>query len=82
MDNSIKIHNIDFEKFIDLIDKCKSNVYLETRYGDCINLKSKLCQLIGLHTLVDSAKILEATLRCDDKDDECMLFRYNLYGHQ
>ena len=82
MNDTIKIHNINFEEFIDLIDKCKSNVYLETKYGDCINLKSKLCQLVGLYTLLDSARVIEATLRCEDKEDESMLFRYNLYHHK
>lgn len=81
MDNSkIKLHNIDFAEFIKAIDKCKGDVYLETNDGDVLNLKSKLCQMIGLSTILSSTEVAEATLRCTDPEDETMLFRFNLYG--
>lgn len=81
MDNSkIKLHNIDFAEFIKAIDKCKGDVYLETSDGDVLNLKSKLCQMIGLSTILSSTEVAEATLRCTDPEDETMLFRFNLYG--
>ncbi|MBQ6825134.1 MAG: hypothetical protein IJP34_00555 [Clostridia bacterium] len=80
MDNKIKLHNIDFDDFIKAIDECKGDVYLETVEGDVLNLKSKLCQMIGLSTILKSTEIEEATITCSNKDDETMLFRYNLYG--
>ena len=70
----------DFAAFIDAIDKCKGDVYLETKEGDVLNLKSKLCQMIGLSTILKHTEIEEATVSCKNPDDETMLFRFNLYG--
>ena len=71
---------MDFEDFIKAIDECKGDVYLETSDGDVLNLKSKLCQMIGLSTILKSTEISEATIRCANPEDETMLFRFNLYG--
>ena len=48
--------------------------------GDVLNLKSKLCQMIGLSTILSNSEVTEATIRCTNPDDETMLFRFNLYG--
>lgn len=81
MDNSrIQLHNIDLDLFLKAIDECKGDVYLETKDGDVLNLKSKLCQMIGLSTILAKSQVAEATIRCTDKDDESRLFRFNLYG--
>lgn len=76
----IKLHNINFGDFIKAIDECKGDVFLETADGDILNLKSKLCQMIGLSTILSSTEVSEATLRCTNPEDETMLFRFNLYG--
>ncbi|MBQ6847503.1 MAG: hypothetical protein IJO62_01120 [Clostridia bacterium] len=81
MDNTkIKLHNIDFEDFIKAIDSCYGDVYLETDDGDVLNLKSKLCQMIGLSTILKNTEVAEATIRCTNPEDETKLFRFNLYG--
>ena len=81
MNNSkIQLHNIDFNDFIKAIDECKGDVYLETRDGDILNLKSKLCQMIGLSTILNNTEVAEATISCSNPEDETMLFRFNLYG--
>ena len=80
MEKNIKLHNIDFDDLIKAIDQCKGDVFLETADGDVLNLKSKLCQLIGLSTIFKNSDIAEASLRCTNPDDETMLFRFNLYG--
>ena len=81
MDNrKIQLHNSDFDDFIKAIDECKGDVYLETEDGDVLNLKSKLCQMIGLSTILKNSEVTEANIRCTDPDDETMLFRFNLYG--
>lgn len=81
MDNrKIQLHNVDFEDFIKAIDECKGDVYLETIDGDVLNLKSKLCQMIGLSTILKNTEVAEATIRCTNPEDESMLFRFNLYG--
>ncbi len=83
MDNKrIKLHNINFEDFIKVVDGCVGDVYLETDDGDVLNLKSKLCQMIGLSTILKSTEVAEATLRCTNLEDETKLFRFNLYGEK
>ncbi len=81
-DKEIKMHNVSIKEFCDLIDECKGDVYLETADGDRLNLKSKLCQLVGLTKLIEAGEIAEATLVCSNKEDEGKLFRYNLFGHK
>lgn len=79
MRSRLKLHEIDVADFIKTVDSCKGNVYLETDEGDCLNLKSKLCQIAGLTNLIQGGIILEATIRCDNPEDESKLFRFNLY---
>lgn len=81
MDNGkIQLHNVDFDDFIKAVDECKGDVYLETNDGDVLNLKSKLCQMLGLSTILKNTEVTEATIRCTNPEDETMLFRFNLYG--
>ena len=81
MDNGrIKLHNVDFDDFIKAVDECRGDVYLETADGDILNLKSKLCQIIGISTILKSTEVAEATVRCVNPEDETILFRFNLYG--
>ena len=70
----INLHDIDVTKFLE------GNVYLITSEGDRLNLKSKLCQLVGLTKLIEGGKIAEACIYCDNKNDESKLFRFNLLG--
>ena len=78
--DAIQIHDIDFDKFIEALDHCKSDVFLETPDGDCLNLRSKLCQIMGIANILQGAKVSEATIRCVNPEDESRLFRFNLYG--
>ncbi len=80
MDKFIKLHNVNFDDLIKTIDECKGDVYLETTDGDVLNLKSKLCQMIGISTILRNSEVSEAKLRCTNSDDETLLFRFNLYG--
>lgn len=78
--NKIELHNINFRDFIKAVDSCKGDVYLETADGDSLNLKSKLCQMLGLNAVLSSAQVAEASIRCTNPEDETLLFRFNLYG--
>ncbi len=78
--DKIQIHNIDFNKFIEALDHCKGDVFLETPDGDCLNLRSKLCQIMGIANILNGAMVSEATIRCANPEDESRLFRFNLYG--
>ncbi len=79
MGYKIDMHNIDFNDLLKTIDACKGDVFLETPEGDSLNLKSKLCQMLGLANILQKATISEATIRCANKEDESLLFRFNLY---
>lgn len=80
MSNVLTIHNVNVSDFLSVLDSCKGNVYLITREGDHLNLKSRLCQLVGLTRLISGGKISEAFLVCDNKEDESRIFRFNLLG--
>ncbi|MGN0564031.1 MAG: hypothetical protein ACI4LH_04745 [Candidatus Heritagella sp.] len=75
----LEMHDIDVPKFLELLESCQGNVWLITREGDRLNLKSKLCQLVGLTRLIEGGKIAEAFIQCENEEDESKLFRFNLY---
>ena len=79
MSKMIELHDIDVPGVLAVLDKCVGNVYLMTRDGDKLNLRSKLCQLVGLTRLIEGGKIAEAFVTCDNEEDESKLFRFNLY---
>ena len=79
MSKMIELHDIDVPGFLAVLDKFVGNVYLMTRDGDKLNLRSKLCQLVGLTRLIEGGKIAEAFVTCDNEEDESKLFRFNLY---
>ena len=76
----LELHDIYVTEFLAVLDTCEGNVFLVTREGDHLNLKSKLCQLVGLTQLIEGGKIAEAYIVCENKDDESKLFRFNLLG--
>ena len=77
----MKVQNIkNIEKFFGVIDDCKGRVELVTGEGDRLNLKSKLCQLIGFTTLIQGGQIAEAKFECSEPEDEAKLYRFNLFG--
>lgn len=80
MSNNLELHNINIKEFIEVLDSCKGDVYLETEEGDCLNLKSKLCQYTGLTKLLEGGIIAHANIRCTNQDDETKLFRFNLFN--
>lgn len=78
--SATNLHNIDFKKFMEAIDQCKGDVFLVTAEGDKLNLKSKLCQVIGRTSLIEGGRISEAKIVCENPEDDTLLFRFNLYG--
>ena len=76
---SVDLHDIDLKEFNEVLAGCAGDVYMVTDDGDRLNLKSKLCQLIGLTSLIEGGKIAEAFVVCDNEADESKLFRFNLY---
>ena len=76
----MNLHDIDVTEFLAVLDTCEGNVFLVTNEGDTLNLKSKLCQLVGLTKLIEGGKIAEASIFCENKNDESKLFRFNFFG--
>ena len=76
----MNLHNIDVAEFLAVLDTCEGNVFLVTSEGDKLNLRSKLCQLVGLTKQKKKKKIAEASIFCDNKNDESKLFRFNFFG--
>ncbi|MCH5303491.1 MAG: hypothetical protein J1E41_01385 [Ruminococcus sp.] len=75
----LNMHDINVSEFLAVLDTCEGNVFLVTRDGDKLNLRSKLSQLVGLTQLIEGGKIAEASIVCENKTDECKLFRLNLF---
>lgn len=57
----LELHNIDVQSFLSVLDTCEGDVFLVTRDGDHLNLKSKLCQLVGLTKLIEGGKSVMLT---------------------
>ena len=75
----LNMHNVNVSEFLAVLDTCEGNVYLVTKDGDKLNLRSKLSQLVGLTQLIEGGKIAEASIVCENKTDESKLFRLNLF---
>lgn len=75
----LNMHDVKVSEFLAVLDTCEGNVYLVTRDGDRLNLRSKLSQLVGLTQLIEGGKIAEASIVCENKNDESKLFRLNLF---
>ncbi|WP_444659206.1 hypothetical protein ACRQV7_01835 [Caproiciproducens sp. R2] len=78
--STLQLHDVDVPAFLKVLDQCEGNVFLVTREGDHLNLKSKLSQLVGLTQLIEGGKIAEAFIVCEKPEDESKLFRFNLFG--
>ena len=80
MTSVMSLHDIDVSEFLSVLDSCEGNVYLVTREGDKLNLKSRLSQLLGITRLMEGGRITEAFILCDKPADEQKLFRLNMFG--
>ncbi len=75
----VELHDVEVPEFLSVLESCEGEVYLMTRDGDRLNLKSKLSQLLGLTALIEGGKIAEAFIMCEKESDESKLFRFNLF---
>lgn len=73
----VELHNVDVPAFLAVLDRCEGHVYMMTRDGDRLNLRSKLSQLVGLTKLVEGGKIVEAFVMCEKESDELKLLQVN-----
>lgn len=65
----------EIDDFISIVNTCEDNVWLESSFGDRINLKSKLSQYIAIAALI-SENHEDLELYCDSKTDERKFIKY------
>ena len=80
--NDVEVNDISMQDFTKAISECKGDVYMVTAEGDRLNLKSKLCQMLGFTSLIKGGQIASAQFECTDPEDESRLFRFNLFGEK
>lgn len=72
----MRLTNInEVNKFINLINECKGDVWLESVEGDKINLKSKLSQYIAISALI-SIEGDHLNLYCSLHEDEVKFIKF------
>ncbi len=70
---------IDPIAFINAVKNCSGDVFLQTKEGDLLNLKSNLCQYIFAYvSLSDNTEdfLINAELTCDLQEDYPLLSDY------
>ena len=72
----MKIKNVEqIKEFLEVVDKCQSDVYLTSVYGDRFNLKSELSRYVAIGKLLgDHGDELE--LFCSKKEDEYLFIAF------
>ena len=80
--SKMDMHDFNLADFTQIISECEGDVFMVTEEGDRLNLKSKLCQLIGFSTIIQGGTVSEAKIECTNKEDESKLFRFNLFGEK
>ena len=76
----MKLYHIDVAKLTGLLDQAKGNIYLITEDGNTLNLKSKMCQLYGVNTLLEKTKKSTVTteISVENPEDELMFIDYSM----
>ena len=75
----VQIHEFDFARLMEFVKTAQGGVFLKTAEGDVLNLKSQLTHLLALSGALEQSVIQEATVECENTEDETRLFRMNLY---
>lgn len=75
----VQIHRFDLDTLMEFVKTAHGDVFLKTNEGDVLNLKSQLTQLLMLSGSLKQGVIQEATIQCENSEDESRLFRMNLY---
>lgn len=65
----------EVKEFLAIVDKCKGDVVLTSKYGDKYNLKSILTQYIAIGALLGNRGD-ELELFCSNKEDEQKFFKF------
>ena len=72
----MKLKNIEeVNAFLETVDACVGDVWLESQYGDRFNLKSKISQYIAMGALLQD-KDEELELFCANREDVGKFLKY------
>ena len=72
----MKLKNIEeINGFLETVNSCVGDVWLESQYGDRFNLKSKLSQYIAVGALLQD-KNEELELFCSNREDTGKFLKY------
>ncbi len=63
-------------RFFDAVNSCAGRVELLSAEGDCLNLKSRLCQYIALTQVFEDQRIEGIELAISNPDDLHLLLPY------
>lgn len=76
----MKLRNIrDVDKFFEMINMCEGNVYLTSKDGDRINLKSTLCQYVAREVFTGVVDELE--INADRPKDAAKILGYMMWNN-
>lgn len=78
----INLRTEDLEKFFDVVNSCKGNVYLESP-DMRLNLKSKLTQYVSFAKLCSASnnEIAEIEIHAEEREDIDRLFNFMCGGN-
>ena len=77
----MKVMNIENpQEFLKVIDSCSGQVELVTADGDRLNLKSRLCQLIGFTKFESASTIPEMEIIAHEAEDSRKIMDYLMRG--
>ena len=73
--------HVNIEAFLRMIDSCAGTVELVSTEGDCLNLKSKLCQFVSMAKLFNNdTYIKELDLKLSEPSDFQKIMAFVMYG--
>ena len=72
----LSLHNIDVTAFLAVLDTCEGNVYLVTKEGDRLNLKSELTKYVALTSFFKDSKIPEMEVILSEPDDAVKIINF------
>lgn len=66
----------NMQAFLEMVKKCKGEVWFQTEEGDKLNVKSTLSQYIFILMEQDEAKRITGRVECENKEDYKLLAPY------
>lgn len=66
----MKLYNItNIDRFFEIVDSCRGDVYITSPQGDKFNLKSSLTKYVAFANLLSEAAVAELELEVENAED-------------